>query len=73
MAEQVFPSSDEAFELMTTRFGPLVMARGLLEPQGKWDALSADVRELYRAQAEPVEGGVAVRAEYLRILGTKPA
>ena len=30
--------------------GPMVMARAALEPQGKWDALRADLAELYRAR-----------------------
>lgn len=73
IARQVFPSADAAFELMSTRFGPLVMARAALEPQGKWEALRDDVLELYRRQAEPTDDGVAVNAEYLRTIGSKPA
>ena len=57
-----FPTVEEEIEFSTTRFGPMIMARRLLEPQGRWDALLADVRDLLE-HAEP--------AEYLVTTGRK--
>ena len=57
-----FPTVDEEIEFSVTRFGPMIMARRLLEPQGRWDALLADVRDLLE-HAEP--------AEYLVTTGRK--
>jgi SAM-dependent methyltransferase len=55
-------SIDAEVEFATTKFGPLVMARGMLEPQGRWDALVGDLRRLL---ANPAP------AEYLVIEGRK--
>ncbi len=49
-------------EFATTKFGPLLMARKLLEPQGRWPALLADLTRQME-QREP--------SEYLVILGRK--
>jgi hypothetical protein len=57
-----FPTIEEEIEFSVTRFGPMIMARRLLEPQGRWDALLADLRELLE-HAEP--------AEYLVTTGRK--
>jgi hypothetical protein len=45
---------DEEVDFATTSFGPLIMARRLLEPQGRWDALLADLRRLL-ADPKPAE------------------
>ncbi len=71
--DQVFASPEAALELFSERFGPIVMAKAALEPQGKWEALRADLLDMWTAQSEPVDGGVAFTTEYLRIIGTKPA
>jgi SAM-dependent methyltransferase len=55
-------SLDDEVEFATTKFGPLVMARKVLEPQGRWPALLADLRRLLEQQ-EP--------SEYLIIRGRK--
>ena len=57
-----FPTVEEEIEFSVTRFGPMIMARRLLEPQGRWDALLADVRGLLE-HAGP--------AEYLVTTGRK--
>ena len=59
-----FASADEAFEWTTTRFGPLIMARQMLEASGRWDELRAALTPLYRQNAP---------LEYLVILGRKTA
>jgi SAM-dependent methyltransferase len=55
-------SLEAEIEFATTKFGPLVMARKFLEPQGRWTALLADLAKLLEHQ-EP--------SEYLIILGRK--
>ncbi len=55
-------SIEAEVEFATTKFGPLLMARKLLEPQGRWPALLADLARQME-QREP--------SEYLVILGRK--
>jgi SAM-dependent methyltransferase len=55
-------SLEAEIEFATTKFGPLVMARKILEPQGRWPALLADLARLLE-RPEP--------SEYLIILGRK--
>ena len=69
--DQKFDSPEHALELFSERFGPMVMAKAALEPQGKWEALQADLLEMYTSVAEPRDGGVSMRAEYLTTIGTK--
>jgi SAM-dependent methyltransferase len=58
-----FDSIDDELEFATTKFGPMLMARRLLEPEGRWEALLQDMRGLLE-HARP--------AEYLVTLGRKP-
>ena len=53
-------SVDAEVEEATTTFGPLIMARRMLEPQGRWDELLADMRRLIAGQSA---------AEYLVSMG----
>jgi len=55
-------SVEAEVEFATTKFGPLIMARKFLEPQGRWSALLSDLGKLMEKQ-EP--------SEYLVILGRK--
>jgi SAM-dependent methyltransferase len=57
-----FDSIDDELEFATTKFGPLIMARPLLESQGSWQALLHDMRGLLEER-----GAV----EYLVVLGRK--
>ncbi len=57
-----FDSIDAEVEFAITKFGPLIMARGMLEPQGRWEALLGDLRRLL---ANPAP------AEYLVVEGRK--
>ncbi len=56
----------EAIEFYLESFGPLVSARALLEPQGRWDALAAEV-------GPAIETMLADPPEYLIATGTKGA
>jgi hypothetical protein len=49
---------------METKFGPIVAAKQALEPEGKWEALRADMVAFFD---EHRDDGV----EYLVITGTK--
>jgi len=53
--------------------GPTIMAKAMLEPQGRWDALRNELIELYRDANEAEDGGWRVQAEYLLIVAQLPA
>ena len=55
-------SVEAEVEFATSKFGPLIMSRKFLEPQGRWPALLADLARQME-QREP--------SEYLVILGRK--
>ena len=57
-----FASIEEEMDYATSKLGPLVMARGFLEPQGRWEPLLADLRAVLERQRP---------AEYLVTLGRK--
>ena len=54
------------------KLGPMVMARTVLEPQGKWDALRADLRSLYERENLNEDGSFRVAPEYLVTVARKP-
>jgi hypothetical protein len=54
---------EEEIAYSTANFGPLIMARRLLEPQGRWEALLGDLRRVLEARGPD--------AEYLVISGVK--
>ena len=65
-----FDSADEATELYENRFGPVITAKRMLEPEGKWEALRAELREMF--EREIAEGGAdGYPGEYLLVLGEK--
>lgn len=45
--------------------GPTILAKGALEPQGKWDAARADLVQLYERYNEAGDGTLRAPAEYL--------
>jgi ubiquinone/menaquinone biosynthesis C-methylase UbiE len=59
-----FESTTAAIEFMTTSFGPLLMARELVEASGRWEELRAELAAFYE-RFEP--------AEYLVVTGRKAA
>ena len=72
--ETVLMKGDSAEALTTLyeeKFGPVVKAKELLEPQGKWDALREDLVKLFESHNAATNGGVAYPAEYLVVLATK--
>jgi len=57
-----FDSIDDEIEFSTTKFGPMLMARRFLEPEGRWQALLDDLRKLLEDPGP---------AEYLVTVGRK--
>ena len=55
------------------KLGPMVMARAVLEPQGKWDALHEDLRGLYERENKNTDGSFRVTPEYLITIARVPA
>ena len=54
------------------KLGPMVMARAALEPQGKWDALRADLEALYERENMNTDGSFRVEPEYLVTIARVP-
>lgn len=52
--------------------GPTIMAKNMLEPQGKWEALKQELIELYVQNNEAQDGTLKVSAEYLLGVGEVP-
>jgi SAM-dependent methyltransferase len=60
-----FASVDEAVHHYADDFGPFVMARGVLEPQGRWDEFLAAFSDLVTRFNAADDGGATIRSEYL--------
>jgi SAM-dependent methyltransferase len=58
-------SFDGFMSRMETDLGPIVVAKALLEPQGKWEAARADLLELEENYNEADDGSMLAQAEYL--------
>ena len=66
-----FESAEAAAEEYSAKFGPIVMLRESLEPEGRWDEAYAALLEYYREDEVTPGGKVAFDGEYLITLGTK--
>jgi SAM-dependent methyltransferase len=62
-----FLSEDDAVRHYAEYFGPFVIARGVLEPQGRWDEFLQSFGELVRRFNVAGDGTALIRAEYLLI------
>ena len=65
-----YESADEAIEVFESKFGPVVTAKRMLEPEGKWEALRADMHAMFVEQIDHA-GPEGYRGQYLLALGTK--
>jgi ubiquinone/menaquinone biosynthesis C-methylase UbiE len=65
-----YESADEAIERFENNFGPVIIAKRTLEPEGKWEALRADLKAHFAAEIA-AGGARGYRGEYLLTLGTK--
>ena len=63
----VFASVQDGVDHYTEHFGPFVMARGALEPQGRWDDFVGDFEGLLRQFNASGDDGAAISSEYLLI------
>jgi ubiquinone/menaquinone biosynthesis C-methylase UbiE len=64
-------SVDEMTDHFMGNFGPMVMARRALEPEGRWEALLTDYRELTNRWNEGDAGHADLPAAYLLVTGTR--
>jgi len=62
---------DAMTDYFMSRFGPMVMARRALEPQGRWDEFLTAYRELARRWNEGDDNDAALPATYLLVTGTR--
>ena len=62
---------DEMTDYFVPRFGPMVMARRALEPEGRWDEFLAAYRELTRRWNQGGDDEAALPAAYLLVTGTR--
>jgi len=64
-------SAEALLEEMEVNLPPIVAAKALLEPEGKWEALRAELLALYRETNASRDGDYRSPGEYLVIKGTK--
>ena len=62
-----FPTVQDAVAKYAADFGPFVMARAVLEPQGRWDEFIGAFGELIERYNEARDGSARVSSEYLLI------
>jgi SAM-dependent methyltransferase len=63
----LFPTLDATVRRYVEDFGPFVMARAALEPQGRWDEFQAAFANLVERSNVATDGSVRISAEYLLI------
>jgi ubiquinone/menaquinone biosynthesis C-methylase UbiE len=64
-------SADEFFAEFERDLPPIVMAKQRLEPDGKWEPLRTDLKQLYDESNEADDGSFRAPQEYVLIKGTK--
>ena len=60
-----FEDFDDFVELFENTLGPMVTARAVLEPQGKWEAVREEILSIYRSANEVDPPAIRTSAEYL--------
>jgi ubiquinone/menaquinone biosynthesis C-methylase UbiE len=65
-------SADSWFDYNERVLGPTIMAKAMLEPQGKWDSLRSELVELYTKGNEAKDGTFRASAEYLLSIARMP-
>jgi ubiquinone/menaquinone biosynthesis C-methylase UbiE len=68
-ASWTWESPEAWIDYCEEKLGPMVMAKAVLEPQGKWEELRASVLEL-AAEGQSTNGEWHAESEYLRTVGT---
>lgn len=69
----VHDSPDSWVEYQSRTLGPAILARGALEPQGRWEDLRQDLVDLYSDGNEAEDGTLRAPGEYLISVATMPA
>lgn len=62
---------DEMTDFFMDKFGPMVMARRVLEPAGRWEEFLAAYREVTHRWNAAEDGTSAIPAAYLLVTGTR--
>lgn len=62
---------DEMTDYFMARFGPMVMARRALQPEGRWEEFLAAYRELAHRWNQAEDGHAALPVAYLLVTGTR--
>lgn len=65
MATFEFDSPQQWLEYTEENLGPVVIAKAVLEPEGKWEAVRADLVELQESSNEADDGSLRNQGEYL--------
>lgn len=65
-------STEDMMSYAENVLGPMVLAKAALEPQGKWDALRADLLKLYDDNNLATDGSMRCEAEYLLVTARLP-
>jgi SAM-dependent methyltransferase len=66
-----FDNLEEMVEEYATKFGPVVMLRQALEPQGEWEPLRDDLTATFERITYEEDGGIAFDGDYLITRGSK--
>jgi SAM-dependent methyltransferase len=69
--EFVFESPEATMAEYEEKFGPMISAKATLEPEGKWDALRAELVAMYEDMNTSTEGDMRFTGEYLVAKGRK--
>ncbi len=59
-------SVEAMIDQMENELGPMIMAKKVLEPEGKWEEFRAEATELERKFGTETDDGFSAEAEYLR-------
>ncbi len=65
-------SLDAGIEFLEHNYGCAITAQRMLDPQGRWQSLRSEIRELFASANQARDGGLLLADEYLRVLGRKP-
>jgi SAM-dependent methyltransferase len=66
-----FESVEDAVGEYERDFGPIVMAKAMLEPEGRWQALRDDLTAVFEAGSSEQDGGIVFTSDYLMTTGRK--
>jgi hypothetical protein len=65
MANFEFDSSEQWMDFTEQNLGPVVVAKAILEPQGKWEPARAALFDLQNETNEADDGSLRTQGEYL--------